>query len=177
MCGPMDPKNPGFQRTCHHCSEIFHICTDCDRWHWCCSEHCRLEARKASWRKASSLYRQSEKGKENSRKGQIAYRLRKRRQKKSVSHQSPAPLAMPVKLSPQPFFEEKRLAEPPPSKPSTTVARCRICAKPINFLISYAGFVRKRRPQRGVKHAPSGNKSRGETTLPCRTFNDEHDSR
>lgn len=173
----MDPKNPGFQRTCHHCSEIFHICTDCDRWHWCCSEYCRLEARKASSRRASRLYRSSEKGKESSRKNQRAYRLRNLRQKKSVSHHSPAPLAMPVKLSPQAILEEKHLAESTPSDPNPAVACCRICARPVNFLISYAGFVRKRRPQRRLKHASPGNQIRSETALPRRTSDDEYDRR
>lgn len=140
----------GFQRTCHHCGESFHICTACDRWHWCCSEHCRVGARKASLRKASQAYRKSEKGRENSRKNQRAYRQRKLRQK-SVSHHSPAPLAMPVNDSPQHFMEDHPNVDL--SLPVQTKAPgcCRVCGRAIDFLLSHVGFIRRRPSRGGIK--------------------------
>ena len=147
----MDQKTVGLQRTCHQCHDIFHICTACDRWHWCCSRRCRDDARKASQRRASSAYRSTEKGKKNSRKSQREYRRRQGRRKKSVSHQSSPLTSAAVDPPLQTILKEVSLVDScplPPPKAAKAVGNCRVCGQPIYFLVSLTGFTR-RRPRRG----------------------------
>jgi len=144
----MEEKIVGLQRCCPGCGHDFVICTACDRWHWYCSPICRQAARLATLRRAAKAYRDSEKGREASRRNQREYRRRKRQRLKSVSHQSSLPLQMAVDPPPQPISEENSDEKLHRKNTVSAVGACMACRRPVHFLMPIAGFVR-RRPRRG----------------------------
>jgi hypothetical protein len=94
-------KNAGYQRKCLRCTSLLLLCTSCDRRHWYCSELCKTQARRDSWRASSHKYRRTSFGRYSNRQAQARHRAKKRLNK-IVSQQS----------SERPPLESKIFGEP-----------------------------------------------------------------
>ncbi len=145
----MTEKIVGLQRLCHGCKREFVICAKCDRYHWHCSPACKLAARRATFRRASKVYRCSDKGREASRRNQRCYRQRLRRRKNSVSHHSSLINEGPVNHAPQPKVEEDTSAKLLEETIKPMDYTCVVCGRKAYFLEPISGFMRRRPRRRG----------------------------
>ena len=134
----------GLKRQCPYCLKAFFVCTQCDRWHWYCSDECRVKARKTSLRKARIKYQRSEKGRINNLSCQKRFRRqRKSSQKKNVSHHSSQiKTETLVSSSKEIFFnQEKEInSNERDVDEIDCIGRCVVCGRPILFLRSEEAF-------------------------------------
>jgi hypothetical protein len=73
---PAITRVEGTPRKCRLCSDVFHLCTSCDSGYWYCSDICRKIGRQVAVKSAIKKYRETERGREKHRIGQIRYRAK-----------------------------------------------------------------------------------------------------
>ena len=82
-------RRPDCRRfVCDRCRQAVYICSWCDRGHRYCTPECRDEARRHSLRGAGRRYQQTPRGRRLHARRQQAYRDRKQRGSKKVTHHS-----------------------------------------------------------------------------------------
>lgn len=155
--------------TCARCKKQTRICTFCDTGHIYCSDSCRINRVRKSWRECSARYQSTFKGKKKHAARQARYHAGKKKMTHASSHKVPDPLS-PVETTaanptimaaerkettgepnPEPNPEHPSLNHPQQTRPGV---RCDFCGRPCSEFTRLGPLRKKRRKQQRSPRQP-----------------------